>query len=282
MLRNNLENEFNIEHWLTDEQIAQIEYSDYWNDEEVEKSKEWYILDGNFSKMETHLKRTGLSSDLERCVRTLETDFGRRLVGTGIDLAAGNLWAAHYIFALGEIEKLYCLEMSKHRLFKLGPKVLDYYGVPKQKVVLVCGSFYDVHLENQSLDFVLLAEAFHHAGDPLRLLSEIDRTLKPDGVVIVIGEHVVEYFPAYLKHVIKFLISRTMPEKLQQILFRRTFQVEEFMIFPSTSKLFPPHPILGDHRHTTRDYKSMFSKYGFRVKCLRGENSTFRSFLLVR
>lgn len=278
-------NEWHIQKWISDSDINQIEYSEYWNDEEEEKKKEWYVLDGNFLKMEQYLRKTGLPQDLTLSAKILRTDFNRQLSGIGIDLAAGNLWA---------VDKLYCLEYSQHRLLKVGPAVLDHYGVPKEKIVLVLGSFYDLHIDDNSLDFVFMSQAFHHADKPHRLLEEIRRVLKPHGVVIIIGEH-CDYRKAQIKHAIKFLISVLVPERLQERIFKRIFRVRTLVA--SSNEIFRPDSILGDHYYTDSEYRSMFSKHGFQVnyppaswgvscgdfmKHLRNHNSQFQSFVLVR
>lgn len=268
----------NIEYWLTDDK--NIEYYDYWNDEENEKNKEWYILDGNFAKMEHYLEKTRLPDDLKACVDILKVDFKRELKGIGIDLAAGNLWAVPHLFSLGKIRKLYCLEYSKHRLLRIGPKVLDYYNVLKDRIILVYGSFYDLHLDGNSIDFVLLSSAFHHADNPGKLLSEISRVLKQDGVAIIIGEHIINLYRTYFKHAAKMVVSIFVPKSLQKRLFNKIFQVNR--LFPKPIELFPPDPVLGDHYYTNREYQSMFSQYQFRVRRLKGKKSPFQSFILVR
>lgn len=241
-------NEWHAENWLSDSEIDEIEYSAYWNDEEKEKNKEWYILDGDFSKMERYLNKTGLPQDLRRCIEVLRTDFNRQIAGVGIDLAAGNLWAAPYLFNLGAVDKLYCLEYSRHRLLKIGAKVLEHYDVPNEKTVLVLGSFYDLHIGDNLIDFVFMSQAFHHADKPEQLLEEIRRVLKPHGVVIIIGEHIVAYRRAYIKHAIKFLISLLVPERVQKGLFNKTFDVKTLIAKPN--QLIPTDPILGDHYYT--------------------------------
>lgn len=134
--------DYRIESWLSDDDLKQIDYSDYWNDEEQERSKEWNILDGNFAKLENYIIANGLPSAMETCLNTAIKRFGCELTGKGIDLAAGNLWAVPHLFRLGKIEQLYCLEYSRHRLLNLGPKILDHYKVPAELVTLVFGSFY--------------------------------------------------------------------------------------------------------------------------------------------
>jgi len=202
------------------------------------------------------------------------------LRGVGIDLAAGNLWAVPCLFKLGKIEKLYCLEYSKHRLTKIGPKVLQYYNVPMEKVVLVFGSFYNLHLEDNTLDFVFLSQALHHADRPDELLSEIYRVLVPDGIVVIIGEHKIKYFTIYIKNTIKFFISIFISEKLQEKIFGKTFKAKG--LFPHSAQLLQPDSVLGDHYYTFGEYDDMFLRHGFQMKHLRNFNSQFQSFVLLK
>jgi ubiquinone/menaquinone biosynthesis C-methylase UbiE len=44
--------------------------------------------------------------------------------------------------------------------------------VPPEKIVLARGTFYDLHLPDGSVDFVLLSQAFHHADRPGELLRK--------------------------------------------------------------------------------------------------------------
>lgn len=277
-----------VEHWIESSNIDDIGYSKYWNDEEIEKSKEFYILDGNFSKMENYIKETGFAEDLELCIDSLKNIFNRFVSGTGIDLGAGNLWAASWLLRSKkcDISRLYCLEYSKHRLLKIGPKVLEHYNISSDKVVLVLGSFYELKLANESMDFVLLSSAFHHADDPDKLLSEIKRILKPRGMVIIIGElalnpykYLVNIYNSYFKHAAKFIISKFMPLYLQQKLFGRSFDTKTFM--PRLKTFFPYDPVLGDHYYTMREYRKMFLKHGFRFKMLKRPESKHHSFILA-
>ena len=274
----NLRRQYGEDFWISESQVNEIEYSDYWNDENNEKSKAWHILEDDFAKMENYLKKIGLPEDLEKCVNILKTHYHIHLGGTGIDLAAGTLWAVPYLFKRGDIERLYCLEYSKHRVLKLGPRVLEHYNVPTDKVVLVYGSFYNLYLDVNSIDFVLLSQAFHHADDPYKLLSEIDRVLKKNGVVIIIGEHIRKLHKVYVKNAIKFFISKFMPNSLQKTILGRTFQTSS--LFPAPKQLLSPDPVLGDHYYTLKQYKTMFKKY--RCRHFINKNSQFQSFVLVK
>lgn len=267
-----------LEHWLSETEIGNIEYADYWNDETHEKSKEFYILDGSFSRMEAYLRKLGLVRDLRRCIRTLNVEFHRELEGIGIDLAAGNLWAAPHLLALESVDKLYCLEYSKLRLLNLGPRVLEHYNVSRERVVLVYGSFYDLHLDDHSLDFVFLSQAFHHADRPDELLMEIKRVLKPTGAVIIIGEHVMNHLKTYLRHAAKFLIARCLSGRLQKRLFGKTLNAKSLL---PPDDAFYPDPVMGDHYYSLGEYQEMFSRFGFAFRHFRNHGSQFQSFVLV-
>jgi SAM-dependent methyltransferase len=175
--------------WLSEGDLERMKYSTYWNDEEAERAKEWNITDGDFGKMESYLRKTGLHSDLTAAIKFLRIRLQKNIGGVGVDVAAGNLWASSYLFSAGEISMLYCVEYSRHRLLKLGPLVLEHYKIPPEKVTLAFGSFYDIRLPSGSVDFMLLAQAFHHADRPKDLLREMWRLLKPGAFAILVGEH---------------------------------------------------------------------------------------------
>jgi ubiquinone/menaquinone biosynthesis C-methylase UbiE len=271
---------YQVQNWLTEQQIDAIQYSAYWNDEDQERSKVWYILDNDFSKMERYLEKTNFKQDLLRAEYELNKKFKKNLSGIGIDLAAGNLWAVPSLLSIGNIVHLYCLEISRHRLLKLGPVVLKHYAVPDDKVTLVLGSFYDLKLEDQSIDFCFMSAAFHHADDPNRLLKEVWRVLKSGGVAIIIGEPVVYLLQTRIKHLIKFLLTFLLPDCFQEYFFGKSFKVTN--PFPKTTELLSPDPVLGDHDYFLKDYYRMFSENGFLQKRLKSKNASWQSFLLVK
>jgi SAM-dependent methyltransferase len=268
---------YKIEYWLSSPEIASLAYSEYWNNEEEERAKEWYVLEGDFAKMEMYLEETGLVKQLNQCLAFLEANWKWTLRGVGADLACGTLWAVPYLLKDEEVERLYCVEYSRHRLLKIGPCVLDYYKVSPDKVVLCLGNFYDLKLPNCSLDFVFLAESFHHADRPLELLSEIRRVLKPQGAVIIIGEH-VRTIADTAKHLAKFSISHLFPLRLQQVLFGRAFNVRT----PLPTGQLAADPILGDHYYSDREYKRMFRHLGVEHFPIRTPGSELQSYVLRR
>jgi len=89
---------------------------------------------------------------------------------------------------LNDIKEMQFLEFSYHRIAKIAPLLLEHYKIPEDKVKLIFGSFYEIKCPDETMDFVLLSQALHHAAEVERLLAEIHRVLKKNGVAIVIGE----------------------------------------------------------------------------------------------
>lgn len=263
-----------IEHWIALDAVDDVEYSEYWNDEAVERGKEWYVLDGDFTQMERHLYEVGLVEDLRACLREAETVRGRPIGGVGLDLAAGTLWAARYLLAAGPVERLYCVEYSHHRLLRIGPAVLEHYGTAPDGVVLALGSFYDLRLADASVDFAFMSQALHHADEPERLLAELARVLRPDGVVIVIGEHVVT--PQMQAMQALRLVASRLPAAAQRRLFGRELEITAGGLAPE------PDRVAGDHFYTRRQYRRMFLNRGFRHRPVRRRGAQFQGFVLWR
>lgn len=267
------------ENWIDPAVGGAVEYADYWNDEEVERGKDVFdVTDGNFTKIERHLADEGLLEDLVASIRVADRAFGARIKGVGIDLAAGSLWAARPLLDHGDVHRLYCLEYSRHRLFKLGPLVLAHYGIPADRVILAYGSFYDIKLPSAELDFALLAQALHHADEPVDLLRELARVLKPGGVALVIGEPVVtarQVLRYYLRMIARLLVPRRMLAGSSRFDVRLTLR-------PAGEDIAPTDPTLGDHYYRPREYRAMFEKAGFAAVRSRRRGEQHRSYVLQR
>jgi ubiquinone/menaquinone biosynthesis C-methylase UbiE len=270
--------EWEVQYWIGDGEIQDIPYSKYWDNEEEEKKKAFYVLDNDFSRAEEYLQKTGLPRDYKRCLKAMKKRFGKTLSGVGMDLAAGNLWMVPLILNSGPIDRLYCLEYSHHRLLKIGPNFLKHHHIRKDKIVLVLGNFYDLHVSDHSLDFLVLVQAFHHSEHPEKLLSEMKRVLKPDGVIIITGEHAVYLWKGYLKRILMYLASKFFSKNLQRRLFSETYDIQK--IFPKRDEIYPPDPIIGDHYYTLGEYQSLFRKFDFDTLHLKYLRSPFRSFVL--
>src|SRR5437899_10043326 len=150
--------DYRVEYWLSDAEISSMTYSDYWNNEQIEKLKPWQVVESGFAGLEGHLAETGLVRQLEQCVDAAARR-GHPVHGVGADLACGVLWSTSVLLKrIGAISKIYGVEYSRHRLLQIGSTVLGHYAIPADKVVLCLGSFYQLRLSGESLGFVILAE----------------------------------------------------------------------------------------------------------------------------
>lgn len=270
---------YQFEQWCKLNELRDSSYFEYWDDEKQELKKEYNFIDGNFKKMESHLYSNGLISDLKMCVSIIESVYGEQNL-IGMDLAAGNLWAVPYLINGLKIEKLYCIEYSKHRLLDIGLKVLDYYNVSRDSIILVYGDFYYLKVEDNTIDFILLSQAFHHAEKPQDLLREMFRVLKPSGCVMIIGETIMNEYLVYIKHIVKYLFSSFLCEGIQRSIFGK--KIDKVNLCTNKYELLPNNNIMGDHYYFMNDYHNLFTKNGFKFKRLKRRGGIFDSFFLVK
>jgi SAM-dependent methyltransferase len=268
---------FPTEYWLSADDAARLDFASYWHDEQSEKlyDNEFYILDGDFGKLEKHLESTGLPGDIDAAFELALKEFGVQPTGTGIDLASGNLWLAPRLLSRPGIEKLYCLEYSPHKLLKLGPALLEHYRVPRERVVLVYGSFLDLKATPGSLDFAFAVQAFHHAASPETLLREVSRVLRKGGLFFILGEHLVSWMRIYAVHVARKAYAALGDSAKVALAARRPSLHEKLSKAPVSSRWLPRtrqlaliDPTYGDHAYTMREYGRLFTSYGFEFATL--------------
>jgi SAM-dependent methyltransferase len=256
---------YEVQEWSLPAARQSQGYWEYWNTESIEKQKAWYVLDHPVADMEDYLEEQGLLSQLRQCLDFIEELRGHPLAGAGLDLAAGTLWAVPYLVEGASVSRVYCVEYSEHRLLKLGPAMLRHYEIARDRVVLCLGSFYDLHVPDESMDFVLLSQALHHAENPIRLLTEVARVLTPDGAVIVIGEHVPQsYYKLAARHVLKYTLAHLLPGAAQRRLFGRVLRAGSLHL--RRADLFPIDPVKCDHIYSDREYKDLFAQQGFSIQ----------------
>ena len=277
----NIEQEYEYVEWLSREEIASIPYSQFWTDEqraEENNVASAAILSGDFGKMVEHLEKHGFIKHLKKAVSVIEDKYGIRVGGTCLDLGSGFCWTVPFLLKLSDgIEKIYCIEYSKHRLKVLCQKVLTHFKIPTSRVTLILGNFNDIKFPDNSVDVCLLAAALHHADDPYQLLKEIKRVLKSYGVVIILGEPIKDVFMRYTKHLVKYFVSN-FPVRLQEKLFKRSFTVNKLIV--PVSYLFSEDEVMGDHDYSHSEYLRMFSDTGFASVRVKDLSDHFQSFIL--
>jgi ubiquinone/menaquinone biosynthesis C-methylase UbiE len=243
--------------WLEEDELRQVPTSEYWNDEDQERAKPYYILNKDPQELLRFLHRdTSLHAQYLAVLNLGQQRY--QLRGTGVDVAAGVCWTTALLSREPGVEKLYAIEVSKHRLLRLAPPVCEFLGAVEDKIIRAVGSFYDIRLSDGSVDFCMMCQAFHHADDPERLLRELQRILKPGGIILMIGEDPVRPSQVLKRRVSNFV--RMLP------VVRRLGAPAVYKLAPSFDELYPADEEGGDHYYRPDDYERFFRQGGFSLQ----------------
>lgn len=237
-----------ITSWLSPADLRAIYSSDYWNDVAEERKKEWWIEVGESScqRLLAYLDNSGLMTEYQIAEQSILEMPGSNLAIA--DLAAGIGWASALLSRLPNVGSVHAVEVSQHRLDLLFPQAVRMFNGNAAKLHRYIGSFYKLGFDSESMDVVFLSQAFHHAATPVRLLSEIDRVLKPGGRLILIGEH--------------FIGGRNLFRAMLKVL------LTEGRLCTNFYELFPPDKVAGDHFYRVSDYFLFLQLMGYQmVRC---------------
>lgn len=107
------------------------------------------------------------------------------LRGTGIELGAGCGLLAAVAAKQPAVRAVLAVEVCQ-RLAELliGKVAASVLGQDAGKVIPVVGSFDDLQLPDESIDFAIENDSLHHSGDLAGTMSECSRVLKPGGVLL--------------------------------------------------------------------------------------------------
>ncbi|TET42999.1 MAG: class I SAM-dependent methyltransferase [Dehalococcoidia bacterium] len=89
---------------------------------------------------------------------------------------------------VGESGKVYALDIHPLAVQKVQDIASKKQLINVETILSDCKT----GLPDKSLDVVLLYDAFHHLSDPNRVLKELHRVLKPDGILSLSDHHMKE------------------------------------------------------------------------------------------
>lgn len=230
----------NLVEWLSDAEIEQIYTAGYWNDIELEKDKAWWIADGNYEECMRYLADSKLMNDYLEAQHIINQFNGDKLVVA--DFAAGIGWASAMLSRVKKISHIYAVEISRHRIELLLPHSVIMLDGDEDKITPCIGSFYNTKFPNESIDLVFMSQAFHHANEPFKLLSESSRILKKGGHILLIGEHNIGFF-------------QILKKSLINLIKKGNFTFDFYELFPADCEM-------GDHYYRSSDYRFMATACG--------------------
>lgn len=141
------------------------------------------------------------------------SDLHLHLSGKGIELGAGCSAVSNALMRIfPEITLIYTLEIVPDIVRLLQPKVAALTG-NQGRCIPVIGSFDEIHLPDQSLDFVVEFDAFHHSRNLDTTLKESARVLKAGGTLLIIDRVHHDTLPETQK---EYLLSIEYPESFKK------------------------------------------------------------------
>lgn len=109
--------------------------------------------------------------------------------GTGVEVGAGvAVFSAMVCKRHEAVDRIYTVEIVPEVAEFLQPTVIRAIGGEKaeKKINNVIGSFDNLRLEDESIDFCIEIGSLHHSHDMQRTLNEIARVLRPGGWLVVL------------------------------------------------------------------------------------------------
>ena len=166
-----------------------MNYRQYWNDEEAERSKPWWIESPDDDKLLRFLR---VETNLEKCFRDGLAFAGLNggLQGRALDLAAGVCWTSAILSRCTEISEVFAVDYSEHRVGKIAPLVFQQLEADKSKIVTRCDDISTARWDDRSFNFVVFCQALYMSAKPFEILRDVWRILKPGGMVLIACEHI--------------------------------------------------------------------------------------------
>lgn len=170
------------------------------------------------------------------------------LKGQGVELGAGvAAFSAVAAKRFPGIEKIYALELVPDVVSMLQRKTVDRVAPGKSDVVVpVIGSFDEISLPDNSLDFCIEFASLHHSHDMPVTLREVNRVLKPGGVVIAVDR---AHHNSLTDEQIKFMLD---------VEYSAAWKAENgYDDAPLTRR------VNGEHEHRLKTWEKYFDDTGF-------------------
>lgn len=124
--------------------------------------------------------------DIERLFDYVEHHFlKRKIAGVGVEVGAGPLTFSSVLANRPAVRTMYGVEICEPIVELLAPKIASFVLEDRSdKAVGVVGSFDEMELPDQSIDFVFDFFSLHHSLDIKVTLKELSRVLRPGGFVL--------------------------------------------------------------------------------------------------
>jgi ubiquinone/menaquinone biosynthesis C-methylase UbiE len=183
----------------------------YWNDIEQEKSKPYFLEDENDLKLIKFLQQ---ETNLQKC---FEASLEVGIKGLGfvksriLEIGVGVAWTSALLSRIPDVEEIYGIDVSEHRLKNIAPIVFKQFGGDCSKFKPLCASFLEMELGHEQFDCVIFVQSLYMFSDITNVLRKVHQVLKPQGGVIVACEGITTahalHSLAYLKQTCRRIVK---------------------------------------------------------------------------
>lgn len=134
--------------------------------------------------------------DIEVLFNFVERNFlKKKIKGIGVEVGSGPGTFSSVLAKRSGVEKIYAVEICEPIVDLLTPKVADYILDSKSnKVIGVVGSFNNIELPDESVDFIFDFFSLHHSNNLAVTFQECSRILKKGGFIFCFDKARPDYF----------------------------------------------------------------------------------------
>lgn len=187
--------------------------------------------------------------DIERIFDFVECSFlAKKIAGVGLEVGSGPGTFSSVLAKRKRVNKVYGVEVCRPIVGALMPKVADYIlNKSANKVVGAVGSFDDIQLPGESVDFIFDFFSLHHSNNLIITLKECARVLKKDGFIFCFDKARPDY---YTREDLDELLDTEYGED-----YKRQFGL------PLDQKL--TRRMNGEKEYRLKDWQTSFGEAGF-------------------
>ena len=177
-------------------------------------------------------------------------DISNMMKGVGIDLGGGVGCISSTVAQNETIQKIFCIELVEDVVKLCQPIVKEnILGKNSDKVTSVVGSFDNLELEDNSIDFAISWDAMHHSSNLYKTLLECKRVLKDDSVFVIVDRGHNDSTPD------------SEIERMLDIIYDKEFLIKNYRSEDTILTRWEN----GEHEYRFSEWKNYFKKTGFDV-----------------
>lgn len=195
--------------------------------------------------------------EVKGLIRTAERVISKkRIKGIGAELGAGTALFSSVLAQSREVERIYAVESVPEVVELLQPKIIRAVLKSKalqSKIIRVVGSFENMNLMDNSLDFVIEFASWHHSNHLGQSVLEAFRVLKSGGVVLGFD---------------RFQPDSLTREEIDALLEQKySRQWLEAHGYPLDQKI--TRGMNGEHEYRMEEWTEAFTSAGFEIVTIR-------------